>query len=778
MNLAKWKKAFTIAMLAGILSTMASFSVLGAEKLYDQVTSQVITKGVTYEKNHRLTAEGWQDIYVLKIPLNDPSIQFAPVSSAAEYGLKETVLKMLYDSNAVAGVNASFFGMKGKYSASFGIEMKEGNLLSVGTDINGEQNEYVSFFMDKEGNPFLHFLKTKLDFYADGQSFFEIASVNKVTDMIHPMYFDRNAGMDTSALDARFPDLAKIVVEDGVITQITGKGEIVVVPENGYLIVMSGTTYDFNVQNFAVGQTAEFKITASLDLNQIQTAISGGGLILSEGAQVGNPGQVIKSRQPRTALGITQDKNTMILMVVDGRGDSIGATQTEMAYLMLEYGAYDAMHFDGGGSTIIAAKTVDDAALELKNIPSEGTQRKVINALGIFNHGPVGELSQIVIKPDSDKVFRGTPVTLNVIGYDEYYHPVEVPLDQIQFVSSDEGGIFNANQFIPSVNGNIIVTASYQGLNAVTTLESMTLAELTPNLDEISLGIGETATLSFTGTSTDAIKAPVSQVTLVSDYGTAVGQTFTATNAGAGYIECSIGEIRCFVKVFVGGSMDSVVLPQGNQFTDFKKTAITGKEEGYYYINMIGQITSSIEDLLADPVYEQLRANINQKVQENADLSVFVGNSNLAVQNAVETIQWQSGYQFYDKGNVGIVQMTAVNGTLRNSNTWQWQAFKGDVLGSASKHIIFIMDKTPGGFTDPLEAELFRDVLEELRVAGKDIFVVASGNGSSWDVVKDGIRYIQLPNLWNEDGTVNPEFKLLTFKINGDTIQYDIKNAM
>ena len=47
-------------------------------------------------------------------------------------------------------------------------------------------------------------------------------------------------------------------------------------------------------------------------------------------------------------------------MVVDGRGDSIGATHEEMVWLMKEYGAYNAMHFDGGGSSTMVAKTVDD----------------------------------------------------------------------------------------------------------------------------------------------------------------------------------------------------------------------------------------------------------------------------------------------------------------------------------------------------------------------------------------------------------------------------------
>lgn len=777
MQWMKWKKKIMAFFMAGVLIGTGSVPAFGADKLYDKVTTQTITKGVTYEKNHRLTTDGWQDIYVMKIPLNDPAIQVAPVESSTEYGLKETVMQLIWNSNAVAGMNASFFGMKGSHSASFGVTIKDGELISVGADINGNGNEYASFFLDQNGTPFLHFLNTKLNFYMDGQSFFEISSINKVTDMVHPMYFDQNAGLTTETLDARFADLAKIVVQDGIITKISEKGEIVEVPENGYLIVMSSSTYDYNVQNFTVGQKAEFTVSTSLDLSQIQMAISGAGLMLYQGEPM-STGLVISGRQPRTALGISQDKTTLILMAVDGRGSSIGATPTEMMYLMMEYGAWDAMHLDGGGSTTVVAKTIEDEALEVKNIPSEGSMRRVINAVGVFNHGPVGELSQIIVKPSSERVFRGTPVTLEVVGYDEYYHQIEVPLDQIVFSSSDQTGIFNGNQFTPSIDGEIILTAQYNGLNSVATVESMTLAELVPNTDTLTLGVGETIYLPFKGISTDGFTAPIGNVTLVSELGTPSGQYFTATAAGGGLIHCSVGDVVCYIALSSGGNIDSVVLPQSTKFTDPMKGTVVPLEPGYQYINLMGQVQSDLPELKEDPVYEQMKTIVNQRIQENANLSVFVGKNDIAMENPVETIHWNSGYHFYDKGNVSIVQMTAAAGTLRTTNTWQWQAFKNDVLKSAGKHVIFILDKSPGGFTDQMEADLFREVLQELDQAGKNIFVVSSGNGSSWDVVKEGIRYIHLPNLWNADGTWNTEFKILTLKLDGESIQYEIKNAM
>lgn len=57
-------------------------------------------------------------------------------------------------------------------------------------------------------------------------------------------------------------------------------------------------------------------------------------------------------RNPRTAIGTMAD-GTLLLVTVDGRNPthSIGASIPEMAQLMRDLGAVDAMNLDGGGST-------------------------------------------------------------------------------------------------------------------------------------------------------------------------------------------------------------------------------------------------------------------------------------------------------------------------------------------------------------------------------------------------------------------------------------------
>lgn len=57
-------------------------------------------------------------------------------------------------------------------------------------------------------------------------------------------------------------------------------------------------------------------------------------------------------KHPRTAVGFSRDSTRLFLVTVDGRSESAsGVSLVELAGIMLDLGAYEAMNFDGGGST-------------------------------------------------------------------------------------------------------------------------------------------------------------------------------------------------------------------------------------------------------------------------------------------------------------------------------------------------------------------------------------------------------------------------------------------
>ncbi|MDR3130128.1 MAG: phosphodiester glycosidase family protein [Treponema sp.] len=92
-------------------------------------------------------------------------------------------------------------------------------------------------------------------------------------------------------------------------------------------------------------------------------------------------------RHPRSAAGLSWDGRWLYLLAVDGRRPgSVGATEAELAELLLRLGASEGLNFDGGGSTSLALRFPNGKVRPVNSpihnrIP--GWERKVAICLGI-----------------------------------------------------------------------------------------------------------------------------------------------------------------------------------------------------------------------------------------------------------------------------------------------------------------------------------------------------------------------------------------------------------
>ena len=122
-------------------------------------------------------------------------------------------------------------------------------------------------------------------------------------------------------------------------------------------------------------------------------------------------------RNPRTAVGMSKDKTTLIMAVVDGRSSaSLGMTCAELGTLMKGLGAYDALNFDGGGSS-----TMYTQGAGVVNTPSDGVERVVGNHLALFapKSGSVGTFSGLVwVKGHPESPIAGASVAIAKVGAD------------------------------------------------------------------------------------------------------------------------------------------------------------------------------------------------------------------------------------------------------------------------------------------------------------------------------------------------------------------------
>ena len=74
------------------------------------------------------------------------------------------------------------------------------------------------------------------------------------------------------------------------------------------------------------------------------------------------------------------------MVTVDGRqpGYSVGVTLAEMGRLMVSLGATDALNLDGGGSTVMAARSPRTGVFDVVNRPSDGVERRLTQALAVY----------------------------------------------------------------------------------------------------------------------------------------------------------------------------------------------------------------------------------------------------------------------------------------------------------------------------------------------------------------------------------------------------------
>ena len=554
-------KKLTISLFAAFVFCfafcLAAGEAYGANILHEQKTQETLSRGVVYERNRMMTGAGLMDVYTLRVPLNDPFISLGVAESKKEHGLKEATSTLLKENNAIAGTNADFFGMAGRYSASFGPVITGGVLRSLSTAHNKEEDEFASLLIPGNGSPLIKFLKTEVRFINDGKQNITIHAINKVTDMVMPIIVTSDAMRDTAALDARFPGLLKVVVKDKQITYVSEQGQSVQIPENGYALVIQQASAGYFRQFFDVGQHAVLEINATgVDLSQIETAIGGGGVILRNGEPV-SEGTIITGRHPRTAVGINQDKTQLIIMEVDGRSHSVGATHDEMGILMKRYGAYDAMHLDGGGSSTMVVQKPGGGAHRVVNTTSDGGERRVINAFGVFNGAPPGEPEKLMVEPEAVGGFLNVPLNVDVFAVDDYYRRAETDDYFMEVTTDDTEGEWLNTWYMPGRPGVINFTATYRNLTETRAIEFVDLQEIRPSMTSMALMQGEKINLYFTGIggkgSQAAIISGIAYEIYPHDLGYMDGNAFVADKPGHGYIKCVAGGIPAYIAVYSGG---------------------------------------------------------------------------------------------------------------------------------------------------------------------------------------------------------------------------------
>lgn len=570
--------------------------------LYQNVEKEPVASGVTYEKDTRLTAAGWLDVHTLEIDLKNPYVSLDVIRSTESFGKKEKLTNLAKQNRVVAAVNGDYFNMKKNPTDIQGFEYEKNKTLIGKHLFNSGHSSWASFMMNTEKTPDIDYVSMRLVLTSEEGKEIYVSSLNKYIGIKFPSYFDGTSMVNTEVFDKTNPDMCKLVVEDNVVLYQSEPGELVTVPENGFVIIMDEKTAVYSFKGFPVGTKIDKLIHTNVDMEKLELAISGGGKIISQG-RVATDGEFYGKNQkaPRTSIGYNQTKDKLYMVVIDGRGSSIGVDQVDLAQILLQKGLYDAMHLDGGGSTTMVGRPLGMSEPQVLNKPSGGVQRKIPNGIGVLSSAPVRPLAHLRITADKTRVFQDMPMTFQVIGFDANYNPVAIDMKNIIWQTSGMNGRWEGSAFYPAVAGEGTIVASYEGITAQMKVKSM-LEPISMEINQkhVFLEPGESISYKVMGIDKDGYRGEVNVKNVKwqiknKTVGAFHDGKFVAEKEGISLITGTIGDTNVYGYMIVAKeqrlidsfdmntAIEAVVYPST---VAAETSVINGATEGNNFINL------------------------------------------------------------------------------------------------------------------------------------------------------------------------------------------------
>ncbi|HUT58458.1 MAG TPA: phosphodiester glycosidase family protein, partial [Phycisphaerae bacterium] len=184
---------------------------------------------------------------------------------------------------------------------------------------------------------------------------------------------------------------AQIGINSGFFDRLPGVADLCSLAVSDGVKVSDWGTWIKDAINIGADNTVTFVTRSKDDTTGYMTtpevdlfnAMAGNVRLLRDGAVL--PGKGGDATYPQTAVGHTAD-HRLILLVSDGRqpGFSEGMTYEEVAGVLKEFGAVDAIAFDGGGSATMVMADGKAGEPRVLNRPSDGKERAVGNNLGVI----------------------------------------------------------------------------------------------------------------------------------------------------------------------------------------------------------------------------------------------------------------------------------------------------------------------------------------------------------------------------------------------------------
>jgi exopolysaccharide biosynthesis protein len=349
---------------------------------------KVVSDGVWYSDFVRETESG--PIRGNLIKLDPRKIRLKVVQAMDTAIGVEKTSSIAARHGALAAVNAGFFRLDTSIWAgeAVGILKVDGRLVSesyggrVGLGLFEDQGE-VKVVIDR--------VTTELSLIGSKAGTLAVDGMNRERKAGEMVIFTREFGPSTLTDQTGF----EVVVDEksgDVLRRKSGGSSPI---ETGTFVISFTSEKAETLDSFLKSQNNKVRFTHSVksitpgrqsDFNRAEFIVGGVGHIIQSGQTVidweleRTSRAFYETRHPRTAFAVLKDGNVM-LVTIDGRQPehSVGLGLQELAEILKEVGAIEAINLDGGGSTAMYL----DGKIVNKPSDREG-ERRVSDALLVF----------------------------------------------------------------------------------------------------------------------------------------------------------------------------------------------------------------------------------------------------------------------------------------------------------------------------------------------------------------------------------------------------------
>jgi exopolysaccharide biosynthesis protein len=380
--------------IAAIFTALAPLAARSQEAGWDSSTVRTVAPGVVHKR--LVQNSGPWRINLLEVDLTAPGISIHAMKAKDSFVGRETVSSMAArykgGGTVVGAVNGDFFNVRTGESENNVVIDGE---LSKGTTVSDSPYDrfnatHSQILFDWKNHAYIERLRLNA-FIKQGTRSMHLDGINYLPPDTSVMVVYTSAMGDSSLPDTtgRHPTLLplSVVSRKGDTTWFKVSGSVIEggrhALNGGGMLAATGARRD-EVRAIAKrGGTMKMIIGFTPNHGRLRTVMGGWPVVVNDGKSVAEYADVVEGtfprfsvqRHPRTGAGISKDGKTLYLMTVDGRRESEGGMSlVELAQTMIKLGAYEAMNFDGGGSTtmVVEGKVV--------NRPSDQTGERAVGA--------------------------------------------------------------------------------------------------------------------------------------------------------------------------------------------------------------------------------------------------------------------------------------------------------------------------------------------------------------------------------------------------------------